>query len=78
MTDAQGSNGPPGDAAQDLKATADSIVDDLGRLAAVEREKQRLDPADAETRRLSGEAVEIAGRIGRQTKAEQQLSREVG
>lgn len=77
MSDLSRSNGPPGDAAQDLKATTDSIIDDLGRLAAVEDEKQRLDPADPEIGRLSGEAVEIAGRIDREAKAEQQLSREV-
>jgi hypothetical protein len=77
MSDLSRSNGPPGDAAQDLKATTDSIIDDLGRLAAVEGEKQRLDPADPEIGRLSGEAVEIAGRIDRQAKAEQQLSRVV-
>ena len=77
MSDVPRASGPPGDAAQDLKATTDSIIDDLGRLAAVEDEKQRLDPADPEIGRRSGEAVEIAGRIDRETKAEQQLSREV-
>jgi hypothetical protein len=74
----QRSDGPPGEVAQDLKATTDSILEDLRRLEAVEDEKQHLDAEDPATDRLSAEAVELAGRIERETKAEQQLAREIG
>ena len=78
MTDNPESPGPPGNAAEDLRATADSIEEDLRRLASVEGEKERLDPADPQTDRLSTEAVRLADRIARQTKAERALADELG
>ncbi len=66
------------DARQDLKATTDSIQADLGRLKAIEDAKEALNATDVAVDRLSDEAVEIAERIRRQTRAQRQLSEELG
>ena len=63
---------------QDLKATGDSIRTDLSRLAAIEDEKSTLDAEDPAVDRLSEEAVQLADRISRETRAERQLSEELG
>lgn len=69
---------PEEDAAeQDLKATADSIRTDIGRLAVIEDEKLALDPEDPRVDSASDEAVRLADRIARETRAERQLSREI-
>jgi hypothetical protein len=65
-------------AEQDLKATADSIRSDAGRLAALEDDKLALDADDPEVGRLSDDAIELASRIVKQTSAERQLSQEIG
>lgn len=65
-------------AEQDLHATAESIRVDIGRLAALEDEKLALDPGDPRVDAVSDEAVELADRIQRETRAERQLSREIG
>ena len=52
---------------QDLKATGDSIRTDL-----------TLDGEDPAVDRLSEEAVQLADRISRETRAERQLSEELG
>ena len=64
-------------AAQDLRATVDAIRADLGRLALIEDEKQALDPADPRVDAASDEAVELADRIARETRAQRQLGREL-
>lgn len=64
-------------AEQDFKATADSIRTDIDRLAALEDEKLALDPEDARVDAASDEAVRLADRIARETRAERQLSREI-
>lgn len=64
-------------AEQDLRATADSIKTDIGRLAVIEDEKLALDPQDPRVDRASDEAVRLADRIARETRAERQLSREI-
>ncbi|HUQ77485.1 MAG TPA: hypothetical protein VM427_01265 [Patescibacteria group bacterium] len=66
-----------GAAKQDLKATADSIRIDIGRLAALEDQKMALDPEDPRVDAVSDEAVHLADRIARETRAERQLSREI-
>lgn len=66
------------DAAEDLRATVDSIRTDIGRLARVEDEKRARDPADPELDRLSDEAVGLADRIRRETLLERQLTDEIG
>jgi hypothetical protein len=63
---------------EDLKATEDSIRSDLRRLTDVEERKSRLDPADPRVDTLSDEAVELAEAIHRKTRAERQLSEDVG
>ncbi|MDQ3129031.1 MAG: hypothetical protein M3Q66_11350 [Chloroflexota bacterium] len=68
---------PESAAEQDLRATADSIKTDIGRLAVLEDEKLALDPQDPRVDRVSDEAVSLADRIARETRAERQLSREV-
>ena len=73
-------SGPPAARAaaeQDLKATADSIRADAGRLATIEDDKLALDADDPEVGRLSDDAVELAERIVQQTTAERQLSQEI-
>jgi hypothetical protein len=65
-------------AEEDLKATGDSIHADVERLSSLETHKSSLDPDDPQVDRLSDEAVELSGRIARQTKAERQLSDEIG
>ena len=65
-------------AAQDLKATADSIRIDIGRLATIEDEKLVLDAEDPRVDQLSDEAVRLADRIRSETRAERQLSAEIG
>jgi hypothetical protein len=69
---------PPDATEQDLKATSDSIRTDLSRLAAIEDEKGTLDGEDPAVDRLSDEAVRLADRISRETRAERQLSEELG
>jgi hypothetical protein len=69
---------PPDATEQDLKATSDSIRTDLSRLAAIEDEKSTLDGEDPTVDRLSDEAVRLADRISRETRAERQLSEELG
>lgn len=79
MSDQQGSDAADRRAAeQDLHATAASIRVDIGRLAALEDQKLALDPQDPRVDAVSDEAVELADRIQRETRAERQLSREVG
>ncbi len=68
---------PESDAEQDLRATAESIRTDIGRLAVLEDEKLALDPQDPRVDRASDEAVRLADRIARETRAERQLSREI-
>jgi hypothetical protein len=70
-------DGPADRAGQDLKATAASILADSQRLANLEDEKLALDPADPRVDRLSAEAVELADRIQRETRAQRQLSDEL-
>ena len=65
-------------ARQDLRATADSIRSDVGRLGAIEDAKQALDAEDPAVDRLSEEAIALADRISRQTRVERQLSEELG
>lgn len=77
-TTAGDNEAPALEAEQDLKATADSIRTDLSRLAAIEDEKSTLDGEDPAVDRLSDEAVELADRISRETRAERQLSEELG
>jgi uncharacterized protein (DUF3084 family) len=64
----------PSQRAQDLKATADSISEDASRLKAVEESKADLQPGDPELEQASADAVDLAQRIERQTRAEQELS----
>jgi hypothetical protein len=66
------------DAEQDLRATSDAIRADIGRLAALEDEKTALDANDPRIDAISDEAVELADRIGRETRVERQLSQQLG
>jgi hypothetical protein len=68
----------PTETEQDLRATADSIRADVGRLAALEDEKIDLSPEDPRVDRISDEAVTLADRIARETRVERQLGKELG
>jgi hypothetical protein len=63
---------------QDLKATEDSIRTDAQRLADLESNKADLHPDDPRVEQLSVYALELAQRIEQQTRAELQLSRDIG
>ena len=63
---------------EDLMATEDSIRTDAGRLADLERTKATLEPDDPKVEGLSADAVKLAQRIERQTRAELDLSRDPG
>ena len=65
-------------AQQDLRSTEDSIRSDLRRLVELEDDKRALDADDPLVDRLSDEAVTLAERIARETRAERQLSDEIG
>ena len=65
-------------AQQDLRSTEDSIRSDLRRLVELEDDKRALDADDPLVDRLSDEAVMLAERIARETRAERQLSDEIG
>jgi hypothetical protein len=62
---------------EDLKATSDAIQDDVKRLVALERQKERLAAGDPEVDRLSDAAVDIADELARKTRAERQLADDV-
>ena len=64
-------------AEQDLRSTAQAIRMDIGRLATIEAQKLTLDPGDPQVDVASDEAVRLADRIARETRAERQLSHEL-
>lgn len=65
------------EAQDDLRATADSIIADAGRLAAVETEKRGLAPGDPRLVRLSEAAEDIARQIVPKTYAESEIATEL-
>ena len=64
--------------AEDLRATSDAIQADLKTLLAIEAQKIALPAADPRVDALSDAAVAAADRIARKTRAERQLSDEIG
>jgi hypothetical protein len=58
---------------EDLRSTIDAIDTDATRLAAVEQEKQDLDPDSPRMRELSQDAVELARRLERATLEEREI-----
>jgi hypothetical protein len=60
----------------DLKATAESVIDDARRLEAVETAKSDLDPDDGRVTALATEARTIARRILLKTEIEHELAAE--
>jgi hypothetical protein len=63
---------------QDLKATADAIRADVERLKDIETRKEQLPPDDPRVDELSHAAVSIADRLSQETRAERELSEELG
>jgi len=63
---------------EDLRATGDSIRADVDRLADVEADKRALDPKDPDVDWLSDVAVALADGIARKTRAERELSDDIG
>jgi hypothetical protein len=61
----------------DLRATAESITQDAGRLRALEQEKQQLDPQDPRVAELSEQIHELSVDLQGKAAAERQLSDEV-
>lgn len=64
------------DIESDIRATADDLVADSGRLHEIEREKGRLDVADPRMADLAAEAERIARRMVPKTVAEGELVEE--
>jgi hypothetical protein len=64
--------------AEDLRATTDAIQEDLKELLAIESRKNALAAADPRVDELSDAAVTVADRIARKTRAERELSDEIG
>lgn len=64
------------EAQDDLRATADSIIEDAGRLAAVETAKRDLAPGDPRLVRLSEAAETIARQILPKTRVESAIAQE--
>ena len=58
---------------EDLRSTIDAIGADAVELAAVEGEKQDLDPDAPRMKRLSQHAVELASRLQRATLEERAI-----
>lgn len=64
------------EAQDDLRATADSIIEDAGWLAAVETAKRGLAPGDPRLVRLSEAAEAIARQILPKTRVESAIAQE--
>ena len=60
----------------DLRATAESLVEDAERLQEIELKKLDLEPDDTETRRLATRAEELAEDIANKARLEKQLAEE--
>jgi hypothetical protein len=60
----------------DLRATAESITQDAGRLRALEQEKQQLDPQDPRVADISEQIHEISVELEGKAAAQRQLSDE--
>jgi hypothetical protein len=58
----------------DLRATAEDIAADAGRLQEIEEEKARLDPTDPRLAGLAAESERIAKRLVPKTVAERELA----
>ena len=65
------------DLEQDLRATAEDIAADSSRLAALEREKARLEPDDPQLTELSAESERLARQILPKTVAERDITDEL-
>jgi hypothetical protein len=65
-------------AREDLRSTSDSIRQRAKRLIEIETRKRELPPDDPRVDELSDQAVEESGRLARETRAERQLSDELG
>ena len=61
----------------DLRATAESIVEDADALKQVELQKLQLEPEDTDTRALAERAEQLARDIAAKARAEKQLAEEI-
>jgi hypothetical protein len=58
----------------DLRATSDSIVSDIKRLAVLEEEKRPIDAGDPRLVEVSARVAEVARRVERESEVEHRLS----
>ena len=65
------------EAQDDLRSTSDAIRADAGEVDALEAEKVSLHPGDPKVTEISKKVVEIAGRMQRATRIEEELTEEV-
>jgi hypothetical protein len=63
--------------ADDLRATAENLVDDAERLQAIERRKLELEPEATETHLLATKAERLAEDMLHKARAEKQLAEEI-
>ena len=64
----------PDEKADDLRATAESIAEDAGRLKQIEEAKLELDPADPRLLALADEAARIGEEVAIKTSIEKELA----
>ena len=57
----------------DLRSTAESLVDDAERLREIELQKMDLEPEQTETHRLAEKAEKLADDIAHKARAEKRL-----
>jgi hypothetical protein len=62
------------DLRDDFRSTVENISQDAKELAAIEREKADLDPADPEAQRLSARAEDLAEELHRKTLVQRDLA----
>ena len=65
------------EAEDDLRTTSDNVEDMARRLAEMEAEKQRLDPADPRADALSAESERLGQEIAAATAVERQIANEI-
>lgn len=64
-------------ARDDLRSTAEALQDDADLLAALEKEKETLDPADPRMPELAREVEELLRRMTTKAAAERELVDEI-
>jgi hypothetical protein len=62
---------------EDLRSTSDRVLETIGTLESLERQKRRLEPRDPRRRELAGRVAELARRLLAAATAERELTETV-